>query len=136
LSQFTYSIKALFCIMIIWGVSGCSAPLSEKINVRWQKYEQNGKSIDPIGWLEFFPDNTVVLNITNSSELKNNIKGVYSLSNENRIKIKIDDFNIQEISIIGQASLADNGDLVLNLDEGVLTRWKKIAGGKDSFVNE
>lgn len=102
-----------------------SAPLSEQINARWQKNEENGQPASTKMWVEFFPDGSVVTNMTGSTDYDENIQGTYSLSKDNRIRIEFNILNTKSITMVGEASIRDNGDLVLKLGDRS-TAWSKI----------
>ena len=117
-------IFILFVFISVALVSGCSTPITDEINGRWQKYEQNGEPVTPQGWLEFFANGSVALNNASGGP-ENTLPGSYSLSNEGRIKIVIEVF-AKELIMIGGASISDEGDLILDLEKAGLTKWKRI----------
>lgn len=117
------NIFMIIVLILIPILSSCSKPLSESIIGHWVKYEQNGKKVEGKGFFEFFSDSTVIMNPSDNP--KENFQGKYTLSEDGRIKIDIL-INNEQLIIVGSASLTDEDNLHLKLENVGETKWKKI----------
>ena len=122
--------KIAISVALVLGIIGCAIPLSEKINGRWQKYEQEGQTIESGGWFEFSPDHSVIVSFSGSENPEDIVLGTYHFLNEDHIVLEMDvsrdSWGTKNLSLKGKVSFAENGDLVLEMEDAPVTYWKRI----------
>jgi len=123
-------VQIVVCAALVLGMVGCTIPLSEKIHGRWQKYEQEGQTVESGGWFEFSPDHSVVVSFSGSENPEDVVLGTYRFLNEDHIVLDMDvsrDGRAEKnLSLTGKVSFAENGDLVLEMEDAPVTRWKRV----------
>ena len=123
-------VKITVCVALVLSLIGCAIPLSKKINGRWQQYEQEGQPVEPEGWFEFSPDHSVIVCFSGSGKSEDRIQGTYHFLNENHIVLDMDvsrDGRAEKnLSLTGKVSFTENGDLVLEMEDAPVTRWKRV----------
>lgn len=123
-------VKIVVGVALVLGMVGCTIPLSEKISGRWQKYEQEGQTVESGGWFEFSPDHSVIVSFTGSDNPEDIVPGTYRFLNEDHIVLDMDvsrDGRAEKnLSLTGKVSFTENGDLVLEMEDAPVTRWKRV----------
>ena len=123
-------VKIVVSVVLILGMISCTIPLSEKINGRWQKYEQEGQTVESGGWFEFSPDHSAIVSFSGSENPEDIVLGTYRFLNEDHIVLDMDvsrdNWGEKNLSLTGKVSFAENGDLVLEMEDAPVTRWKRV----------
>jgi len=123
-------VKISVCTALVLGIIGCTVPLSKKVTGRWQKYEQENQAVESGGWFEFSPDHSVVVSFSGSTNPEDIVLGTYHFLNEDHIVLDLDVSRdgraAKNLSLKGKVSFAENGDLILEMEDAPVTVWKRL----------
>ena len=128
-TRLKFFVTIAVCIALVLGIIGCAIPLSKRINGRWQKYEQDGQPVASGGWFECSPDHSVTVSFSGTTNPEDIVMGTYRLNDDHIVMdmdVSRDGRAVKNLSLTGTISFTENGDLILEPEDGSVTSWKRI----------